>query len=182
MGWTDSLRGFFGLPGARGVAGALGELVLWWAGGSVFWLATASTVTLGETLVAAAVALVAAVLARVARRAIPFEAKPALAWLRWTSLVPVSAVADSARLVPWLAGRQPEDVVEAQLPRSTGRAETGLRSGAILALSATPGTVVIDCDPDTGTARMHSLVKGWPHLDERVAAGAARTLRRSERE
>lgn len=187
MGWTASLRRFFGLPGARGVVGALTELVLWWVGGTLFWLATASTVTMSETLVAAAIALIAAVLARLARRAIPFDAKPRLAWLRWAALVPVSAVADAARLVPWLGGRQAEDIVEARLPASTDRAETGLRAGGIVALSATPGTVVVDCEPRSGTVRMHSLVKGWPHLDERVtagagSAGASPAVRGSERE
>ena len=182
MGWTESLRGYFGLPGARGVAGALAELVLWWAGGMLFWLATASTLTVIETLVAAAVALAAAVLARLARRAIPFAARPRLAWLRWAALVPVSAFADAVRLVPWLRGRQPEDLVEEHLPGSTGEAETGLRAGGIVALSATPGTVVVDSDPRTGTIRLHSLVTGWPHLDEVVAGSADSAHRRSERE
>ncbi|KHL03262.1 hypothetical protein [Sinomonas humi] len=182
MGWTESLRGYFGLPGARGVVGALAELVLWWAGGTIFWLATASTLTVSETLIAAAVALAGAVLARLARRAIPFAARPGVAWLRWTVLVPVSAVADALRLVPWLGGSQPEDLVEKRLAASTGQAETGLRAAGIVALSATPGTVVVDCEPRSGTVRMHSLVNGWPHLDEQVAAGADSAPRRSERE
>ncbi|NUP74631.1 MAG: hypothetical protein HOQ07_08300, partial [Sinomonas sp.] len=50
MGRTDSPREFVGLPGARGVAGAVAELALWWAAGTVFWLATAATITLAETL------------------------------------------------------------------------------------------------------------------------------------
>lgn len=172
MGWKGSLRRFFGLPGARGAVGALAELALWCLGGTLFWLATASTVTFGETLIAAAIALIAAVLARVARRAIPFQAKPPLAWIRWAALVPVSAVADAVRLVPWLRGRQPEGIAEEHLPGSTAPTETGLRAGGIVALSATPGTVVVDCDPTTGAVRLHSLVKGWPHLDEQVVAGA----------
>ncbi|NUP74889.1 MAG: hypothetical protein HOQ07_09635, partial [Sinomonas sp.] len=135
---------------------------------TVFWLATAATITLAETLVAAAVALVGAVLARVARRAMPFNARPRRVWLGWAALVPVAAAADMARLVRWYRGPQKAEVRESRMPASERPPATGWRAGGITVLSATPGSVVIDSDPTSGRVKVHSLVGGWPHLDEKV--------------
>lgn len=177
MGRTDSLRGFLGLPGARGVAVAVLELALWWAAGTVFWLATASTVTASESLVAAAVSLVGAFLARLGRRAIPFAARPRRVWALWAALVPVAAAADMARLVRWLAGPQPDELREGAVPGSSTAADpvaaAGWRAAGIAALSATPGAVVIDEDPDEGTVLAHTLVQGWPQLDAKVLGAEA---------
>ena len=173
---TESVREFFGLPGARGVAGALVELALWWVAGTVFWLATVSTVTLAETLAAALVSLIGAVLARLARRAMPFRLTVRREWLRWAATVPVAAFADAVRLARWLPGpgNAPKRTVEldalreGRMPGSRRPAETGWRAGGIIALSATPGSVVVDSDPATGKVLVHTLVEGWPGLHEKV--------------
>lgn len=169
MDWAGSVRGFFGLPGARGVAGALLELALWWIGGTVSWLATASTVTLPETIVAAGAALIGAILARAARRAMGFSAAVRPAWFRWAGLVPVAALADALRLARWLPGPQEETLDEKPMPASQSPAAVGWRAGAMVALSATPGSVVFDSAPPRHGIQVHTLVEGWPRLDHRVA-------------
>ncbi|MGT2463267.1 hypothetical protein [Sinomonas atrocyanea] len=146
---------------------ALLEYAVWTAIGTLFWLATASTVTVTETLIAAAVALVCAVLARLARRALPFRARPGREWLGWGATVPLAAVADLVRLPGWLRSGQPEQLREAAMPTGGAR-QTGWRAGGIVALSATPGTVVVASDPDSGAVTVHSVTSGWPRLDEQV--------------
>ncbi|AMM31363.1 hypothetical protein SA2016_0673 [Sinomonas atrocyanea] len=143
------------------------EYVLWTAVGTLFWLATASTVTAVETGIAAAVSLVCAVLARLARRALPFRARPGREWLRWAAVVPLAACADLLRLPGWLRSGQPEQLREAAMPTGGDR-QTGWRAGGIVALSATPGSVVVASDPDSGAVTVHSVTSGWPRLDEQV--------------
>ena len=152
----------------RRFAPALAEIVLWWAAGTVFWLATASTITAVEAAVAALVSLVGAVLARMARRAMPFELTVRRVWLRWAAMVPVAAVADALRLARWLPGEQPAEVREGHLPADQGPAGVGWRAGGVVALSATPGSVVVDADPASGRVLVHSLADGWPGLGQEV--------------
>ncbi|MDP9882666.1 multisubunit Na+/H+ antiporter MnhE subunit [Sinomonas atrocyanea] len=155
-------------PASRAApARAAGEYAAWTAAGTLFWLATASTVTAVETVAAAAVSLVCAVLARLARRALPFRARPVRGWLRWAAVVPVAAVADMVRLPRWLRAGQPEELREATMPAG-GPRQTGWRAGGIVALSATPGSVVVASDPDSGAVTVHSVTSGWPRLDEQV--------------
>ncbi|WP_369046489.1 hypothetical protein [Sinomonas sp. P10A9] len=161
-------RRFFGVPGARGAAGALVELTLWTIAGTLFWLATASTISVVEVLIAALAALLGGILARAARRAMPFRARPRRVWLRWAATVPVAAMADMVRLAGWLGGSQPEDLRTASMPQGRGPRETGWRAGGIVSLSATPGSVVVGSDPEVGTVTVHTLVSGWPGLDESV--------------
>ncbi|MDR6622072.1 hypothetical protein [Sinomonas atrocyanea] len=143
------------------------EYALWTAAGTLFWLATASSVTAVETAVAAAVSLVCAVLARLARRALPFRARPVRGWLRWAAAVPAATVADLVRLPGWLRTGQREELREAGMPAG-GPRETGWRAGGIVALSATPGSIVVASDPESGAVKVHSITSGWPRLDEQV--------------
>jgi multisubunit Na+/H+ antiporter MnhE subunit len=149
-------------------------LLLWWIGGTIFWLATTATVTVPEVVVAASAAAVVAVLARVARRAMRFKARPRAAWLAWGALVPIAVAADIVQLVGWL--RHPSTagtLIEQRLPGTDRSEQVGWRAGGMLAISATPGSVVFDGDRKTGRVRIHSLVGGWPHIDRRVSQDTA---------
>lgn len=151
-----------------GVIKRVVEVAAWTLAGTLFWLATASSVTAAEAIAAAAVALPAGALATVARRAMPFRALPRRVWPRWAATVPVAAVADMVRLTGWLRTRQPGQLRAGHMPGGDGARETGWRAGGIVALSATPGSVVVASDPEAGTVTVHSLVHGWPGLDEDV--------------
>lgn len=166
------VRRFFGLPGARGVAGALLELVLWWLAGTLSWLVTVTTVTVAETVAAASTAVLGAVLARMARRAMDFQAAPRRIWLRWAALVPAAALADTIRLARWLAGPRGESLSAHRMPETQSPQATGWRAGAMIAMSATPGSVVFSSDPDGDRIRVHVLAQGWPGLDRHVSPGA----------
>lgn len=43
------------------------------------------------------------------------------------------------------------------------------RALAAVAVSATPGTFVVDGDPEEDRLVIHSLARGWPHLDRVVS-------------
>lgn len=158
----------------RGVSGAILELVLWWMAGTVSWLVTVTTVTVPETVAAASTAVFGAVLARMARRAMGFRAAARGIWLRWAALVPAAAVADTARLARWLAGPRRESLNGRTMPGSRSPRATGWTAGAMIALSATPGSVVFSSDPDGNRIRVHVLTQGWPDLDKHVSPGAGR--------
>jgi hypothetical protein len=150
------------------------EAACWFVTGMLFWIATVSAVTLAETIVAACTSAVLGVFAVVARRAMRLRFRPSGAWLRWALLVPVAAAADLGRLFAWIA-RGAHDPVEADaverrhVPAGAAPEAVGHRAGAIIAVSATPGSCVIDAQED-GTFLLHRLVGGPPALDERVSS------------
>ncbi len=168
---TGPVRRFFGLPTARGVSGALGELALWWLAGTLSWLVTVSTVTVPETVTAVSTALLGAMLARMARRAMGFQAAAQGIWLRWAALVPLAAVTDTVRLAGWLTGPQEETLGEQPMPGTRQPRGRGWRAGAMIALSATPGSVVFSSDPVMNRIRVHVLASGWPDLERHIASG-----------
>lgn len=160
---------FFGRPGGHRVSGAVLELVLWWIAGTLSWLVTVSTVTVPETVAAASTALLGAVLARMARRAMGFQAAARGIWLRWAALVPAAAVTDTVRLARWLAVPRGESLKEQRMPGTASPEATGWRAAAMIALSSTPGSVVFYSDPDGNRIRVHVLADGWPRLDRQVS-------------
>ncbi|GAB3926574.1 hypothetical protein GCM10011575_07920 [Microlunatus endophyticus] len=154
------------------------EIAAWWLAGFVVWTATLASASGPELVTGVLASLVSAVLARTARRAM--GGQPGLSrqmwarWVRWAALVPVAAAADLARLVGWLAGGLREPGASARthqltVPSGSGPEAITWRQGAALAVSSTPGSVVIGIRPDDGTLVLDQLVSGWPGLDERVA-------------
>lgn len=154
------------------------EIAAWWVVGLLIWTATLSSVNAAELITGALSAGVCAVLARFARRAMGRQ--PGLAprmwsrWLGWAMIVPVSAAADLVRLVRWLSSGAPEPeqeqrAVAVSMPSGDEPTAITWRQGAALAVSSTPGSVVVRIEPDNGRLDVDQLVTGWPHLDRRVS-------------
>lgn len=154
------------------------ELAAWWIAGFLIWTATLSSASGPELLVGALAAAVCAVLARLARRAMGRQ--PGLSprmwarWLRWALLVPVAAAADLLRLVRWLVAGLPEPGTQERelrvsVPSGDEPAAITWRQGAVLAISSTPGSVVLRIDADNAALELDQLVRGWPELDRRVS-------------
>jgi hypothetical protein len=152
------------------------ELGGWWVGLTLAWVVTLSTVTTPDVLVGAVCALLCAVLAVVARRAIGQAWRPVPRWLTWLGPLALAVPADAARLfvrvLPRLvrdrgpAGRlrsftpaPDEEVTRARFRQAWGT----------FAVSATPGSVVVDWPPDGAPAVLHTLGSGRPQMDEVVA-------------
>lgn len=154
------------------------EIAAWWVAGWLIWTATLSSVSAAELVAGAVAAGVCAVLARLARQAMGRQ--PGLTprmwsrWLTWALVVPVAAAADLMRLVRWLfaGAREPSDgdrAVRVSTPAGDGATAITWRQGAALAVSSTPGSVVVGIEPDEGRLDLDQLVTGWPGLDQRVS-------------
>jgi multisubunit Na+/H+ antiporter MnhE subunit len=154
----------------------LPELLFWWAAATGIWLLTLSSMSLPEVAVATASGLPCAVAAIASRRAVggSWPARPA--WLRWLGPLPVAVVADSARVL----GRAAGVLVGRRV--GSGRLRTvhldrdgddvrwaGRQAAATVVVSATPGTVVVDVEDDTGVMRLHALGAGAPSMEQVVS-------------
>ncbi|HET6818208.1 MAG TPA: Na+/H+ antiporter subunit E [Mycobacteriales bacterium] len=99
-------------------------------------------------------------------------ARPRVRWLLWLPVVLASTVADTARLLRALgptARRSPGRfrTVDLGPPADTADGYSH-RAYAAVALSAAPGSYVIDVYPEHGQARVHTLVDGAPDLARAV--------------
>ena len=153
----------------------LPEVLLWWAAGVGMWLLTLSSVPRAELVTAVVSALPCAVVAVLARRAVRGPLEPRAAWLRWLVPVPAAVVADSVRILALAAGvlggrRVPDgDLRRVTLHRDRDEQDWQNRQAAATVLvSASPGTVVLDLDADSGEMLLHSLGSGRPHVEEAV--------------
>jgi multisubunit Na+/H+ antiporter MnhE subunit len=149
----------------------LPEVALWWAACVGTWLLTLSSVNTAELVAAVAAGLPCAVVAVLARRAVRGPLSPRAAWLRWLLPVPVAVLADSARVLAVAAGalvgrRIPEgDLRRVTLPRDrSAGAWQNRQAAAVILVSASPGSVVLDVDVDSGEALVHVLTTGRPDV------------------
>ena len=153
----------------------LPEAALWWAACVGTWLLTLSSVNTPELVTAIVAGLPCAVVAVLARRAVRGPLSPRAAWLRWLLPVPVAVLADSARVLRIAAGaligrRIPEgDLRRVTLPRDADDdAWQNRQAAAVVLVAASPGSVVLDIDPDSGEALVHELAAGRPDVLEAV--------------
>ena len=153
----------------------LPEVALWWVACVGTWLLTLSSVNTAELVAAVAAGLPCAVVAVLARRAVRGPLSPRPAWLRWLLPVPVAVLADSARVLGVAAGallgrRIPEGRLRrVPLPKDHAEGDWQNRqAAAVILVSASPGSVVLDVDPDSGEALVHELAAGRPDLLQAV--------------
>lgn len=151
------------------------ELLCWWAMTVGVWLLTLSSVTLPDLLVAAACGLPCAVAARAGRKAVGGVWRPRPGWIRWWAVLPLSVLADTARVFAVAARRGQEShppgrVTTVHLPRDAQEPVAAARRAlATLAVSSTPGTFVIADDPQALRLVVHSLSEK-PTLMEKVVS------------
>ena len=118
-----------------------------------------SAVDRAELVLAVLLGLVAALVASAARTAQPTSWSVRASWVRWLALLPLSVLRDAgavARAALMGSSGTWRRVPVAGAAGDTARARAA-RSVAGLVLSASPGTVVVDVDPDAGTALVHAL-------------------------
>lgn len=133
------------------------------------WLATLASITLPELCFAVAASIPAAVLARAGRRALGTSWSFRLSWLRW--LVPVAAalVVETAKLFRLaLGGVRPGRLTRLDLPDEEQQLAAGREAAATLALCSTPGSVVVDSDPEQHRLTVHFLLSAGPDLRRAV--------------
>jgi hypothetical protein len=163
--------------GQRGMqlVSAVLEAGCWWGVSVGIWLLTLSSVTGPELVAAAACGLPCGLAARAGRHAMRARWQPRLHWARWLVALPAAVAADTGRVlllaIRGLAGEQlPGGLRQVQLPRGERAAvAAGHRALAALTISLTPGTVVLDADPEENMLLLHDLATGWPRLDRVVS-------------
>lgn len=166
------------------------EIVAWWALCFLVWMATLSAFDNQDLIAAGVAGLPCAVGAVAARRASGTAWRPRLRWLRWLVALPAAVVADSVRLVPFAArtlvhhgGLRTQapfrhlrlDLSAGASPDASSRGDAGQRHReaahralAMLVLSATPGTLVIDEDRRRGVLTVHAATDGRPRIERVV--------------
>lgn len=153
----------------------LPEFLFWEAACTGVWLLTTSSIGTPELVAALVCALPCAVLAVLARHAVEGSWLPRAGWTRWLLPLPVAAVADTARVlrlaVVSLLGR-PVPAGEVRTLTLThdraGRQWRARQSAAVVLVSAAPGTVVLDVEPDDGETVLQALGSGAPRMEEVV--------------
>jgi multisubunit Na+/H+ antiporter MnhE subunit len=143
------------------------ELLVWWCVSVGVWMVSLSAYSGQDLVVAVACGLACAVLAVLTRRAVRADARPPAAALRWLAVLPWSVVLDAARVLalPWRPGARSDAGTFRRLPlHPTGSspAAVGRRATASMLVSSTPGSIVVDVDPATGTALVHALGPASP--------------------
>ena len=147
----------------------LAETAVWWAVTFAVWQATAPTVTGSELIVGAVCSLACALAAPWLRRANDGVWKPRLAWMRWLPMMLGQLPADMWRV--WrrsvtksLRGR----LIRLDLPDERKQVSATRRAIGLLALGATPSTVIVESDPEENALVLHRLRGSPDRLDSAV--------------
>lgn len=144
------------------------EVTAWAAACVGIWLLTLSSVTVPDLLLAVPAGMLCGLLAAGGRRLAGggWHARPR--WAVWLLALPVAVIADTvgvwrvAARAAFNPGRSGYDRL-VQLPAGETEDVAATRRGiATLALSASPGSYVIDFDPDRRELLIHTLADNGP--------------------
>jgi multisubunit Na+/H+ antiporter MnhE subunit len=148
------------------------EVVVWWGLAFGIWLMSLSATSGQEFLVAALASLPCGLAAAAARRAIEQSWAVTPSALKPLLLVPVAIFTDAAQvLAAPIANRARGgrfETIPTNAAGDTAQAR-GRRALATAWVSITPGTFVLDVDPDSGAMLVHSLAFRGPRVANFVA-------------
>lgn len=150
------------------------EVAWWWAVSCGVWLLTLSSISAAELIVALSCGLPCGFAARATRRSLGGEWRLRPRWSLWVGPLVVAVLADSARLVATSlrsvarTGQAGQLTAVSLPPGEPEHVFAGREAVGTVALSATPGTFVVDCDPERHVLTVHSLVSGPPAMEEVV--------------
>lgn len=136
------------------------------------WLISLSAVSSEDLLVGGLCALACGVVAEAVRRAVEGRWRLSADLLTGVAAVPVAVVLDTLSVLaaPIRPGRREATVrrihigAQGESDRARGR-----RAIATALTSMSPGTVVLDADPEDGSLVVHSLAPAGPSVAERFA-------------
>jgi multisubunit Na+/H+ antiporter MnhE subunit len=137
----------------------LAEALAWWAACAGVWLITLSSVTAEELYVAVGGGLPCGVLATAARRSSGQAWAFRPRWLASVAALPATIVGDTGRVFAAAVRRDAGRFAHLDVRDAAGDrpAACARRAAATLLASATPASVVVDVQPETGAATMHLL-------------------------
>lgn len=156
------------------------EGTAWLAVVTGLYLIFISSVTALEVAVSLTVGALCAAAAVAGRLSALLRYRPALRWVRWLVPLPATVVADTVRLARLLArqiveratGRAADQRERGGLrtlrlsPDTRGETAAARRALAMLVVSSTPGTYVVDVDPEEGILLVHALGEEPSRVEE----------------
>lgn len=152
------------------------EVVAWWALMVGVWVITLSSAPPMELYISAAAALPCALLMPKVRRTVQAAWRPDWRWLRWLAVLPISVVADTARVFAVVfvhaVTRRPIDgeLIEVRLQLHEDPARAAAHEAlAMVTVSATPGSFVVDSRPERSALLLHKIVDGRPDMQQVVS-------------
>lgn len=147
------------------------EALVWAAIAYGIWLISLSAISGQEYLVGALCAVPCGLAATGARWAAEARWTLRPAWLLPAAALPLAVVTDAAQVLtaPW---RRAEGRFHHVLTPAAGESPVpaSRRAVTVALVSVTPGSYVLDVDPETGEMLVHSLAPRGPRL-ERLATG-----------
>jgi hypothetical protein len=148
------------------------EIAVWWVALTACELMLISAVDRYELLAAVLLALACAVVASLARTAQPSSWRLRLDWLGWLPLLPARIVVDTFHVLVAAAKGEKGTWRTTPVGGATGHdaSARGARALGAMALSMSPGSVVVDVDPTSGAARLHALGSGGGSSLEKAVA------------
>ncbi|WP_157034575.1 hypothetical protein [Actinocatenispora sera] len=149
------------------------RVLAWWVVLMACWLATLATLAPVELAVGAVGAVIATGTAVAAHRALRRRWSFDPRWLRWLALVPLAALTESALLLTLVRRERRErgpGLRRLEQPEiGSGARADGHRAVGGAVLSAAPGSYLVDWSGDAQRpVLLHTVVRGWPRLDEEV--------------
>jgi multisubunit Na+/H+ antiporter MnhE subunit len=150
------------------------EVLWWWAAACGVWLLTLSSVSAAELVVALACALPCGLAAWAARLALGERWRVRPQWVWWLGPLALSVFSDAARLLvlairPHVIDHEVGRLVDVPLREDDAQdVASGRAAIATLAMSATPGTLVVEGDAERRVLTLHSLVPGGSRLERAV--------------
>ncbi len=144
-----------------------------WSGISLgIWLLSLSSLSWGELVVGGACSLAVGVVTVAAQRAVGARWAPTASSLRPVLAVPLAIVTDALQVVA-LPFRRPDargrlEWVDIDAAGPSPEAATR-RAIATLATTATPASIVVDVDGESGDMTIHALPTGGRHVEKGFA-------------
>ncbi|MFE3176299.1 hypothetical protein ACFXPA_45445 [Amycolatopsis sp. NPDC059090] len=143
------------------------EIPLWWLVLTGLWTLTLSTPSAPELIAGASAALVCAIAARSARRAMHGSWRPKLGWLTWLTPLPKAAVSESVAALRTVFQRPAAGKFEKITVPTAPRPEHEARlATATVIVGCTPGAMVVASPPDDTDVVVHRLLPDSPTLDQ----------------
>ncbi len=141
------------------------ETLTWWVVLVLVWVASLSTVSVQELLVAVIVAVPCAMTATRAHRVLASNWRLRPSWLRGLLRLPGAVVADT--FVVWRAALRHSGGTTREV--RLGNQKSGARQAVgVMLLGATPGTVVIDVDQAANVVLVHSFADAEGAMERAV--------------
>jgi multisubunit Na+/H+ antiporter MnhE subunit len=148
----------------------LAEIAAWWMLTFAAWLASVPAITASELLIGGISSLCCSVAAPWVRRANDGSWKPQRTWIRWLPMMLWQLPGDTWQVWRRALMRSTNDGrwVRLDFPEESQHVSATRRAIALLALGATPATVVVESDPEENALVIHRLTDKEGPLESAV--------------